>query len=155
MEMKLKTCKKEAFSVIGKLGSTQDGEGFIQQLWQEADSHFDEVSHLAKQEENGTFSGFWGLMSDESLSFRPWEDGFSKGLYLAGVEVEENVQAPDGWVKWTSPAYEYLVAGSGPQAFSQALGYLQEQGMELAGAVYDFTCPETGEAYQYFPIRRL
>lgn len=153
--MELKTRKKEAFTVIGKLGSTKDGEGFIQNLWQEANSRFDEVSRLAKRDDSGNFSGFWGLMSDEGMNFRPWEDNFSRGLYLAGVETEDTAQAPEGWVKWTSPAYEYLVAEAGPQAFSQTLESMKEQGMELAGAVYDFTDPETGKSYQYFPIRRL
>jgi len=153
--MELKTCKKESFSVIGRLGSTKDGEGFIQHLWQEANSRFGEVSHLAKRDDSGNFSGFWGLMSDEGMNFRPWEDNFSRGLYLAGVEVEDTAQAPEGWAKWTSPAYEYLVAEAGPQAFSQTLEYIKENGMELIGAVYDFTDPTTGENYQYFPIRRL
>ena len=39
---------KEKFVVIGKEGSTLDGEGFIQKLWDDANSHFSEVAHLAK-----------------------------------------------------------------------------------------------------------
>lgn len=31
--MKVKRCVKESFVVIGKEGSTLDGEGFIQRLW--------------------------------------------------------------------------------------------------------------------------
>ena len=38
---------KEKFVVIGKEGSTLDGEGFIQKLWDDANSHFSEVAHLA------------------------------------------------------------------------------------------------------------
>ena len=41
--MKIKKCRKESFSVIGKEGSTEDGIGFIQKLWDDANSHFDEV----------------------------------------------------------------------------------------------------------------
>ena len=37
---------KEEFVVIGKEGSTLDGEGFIQKLWNDANSHFSEVAHL-------------------------------------------------------------------------------------------------------------
>ncbi len=37
---------KEKFVVIGKEGSTSDGDGFIQKLWYDADSHFSEISHL-------------------------------------------------------------------------------------------------------------
>ncbi len=153
--MEWKTVQKGSFSVIGKLGSTKDGEGFIQALWQEANSRFEEAAPFAKRTEAGGFAGFWGLMSDEGMSFSPWEDGFTRGLYLAGVEVRDDAEAPAGWVKWTSPAYEYLVAEAGPQAFSQALAYLERQGLKLAGAVYDFTDPETGKNYQYFPIRKL
>lgn len=39
---------KEAFVVIGKEGSTLDGEGFIQKLWNDANGYFSEVAHLAK-----------------------------------------------------------------------------------------------------------
>lgn len=51
------------------------------------------------KDENGNISGIWGAMSDFSRSFQPWED-FSKGLYLAGVECNEDAEAPDGWTKW-------------------------------------------------------
>ena len=87
---------KEKFVVIGKEGSTLDGEGFIQKLWDDANSHFSEVAHLAKKDANGGIVGIWGAMSDISRSFKPWEDGFSKGLYLAGVECVDNAEAPDG-----------------------------------------------------------
>lgn len=153
--MEMKTCKKAAFSVIGKLGSTAEGEGFIQRLWEEANAHFQEVEPLAKRDGTGAFCGFWGLMSDEGMHFLPWEDGFSRGLYLAGVEVEDDAQPPEGWVKWTSPAYEYRVAEAGPAAFQEALPALEREGLTLAGAVYDFTEPGTGKGHQYFPVRRI
>ena len=44
---------KEAFVVIGKEGSTLDGAGFIQKLWNDANSHFSEVEHLAKKDTKG------------------------------------------------------------------------------------------------------
>ncbi len=105
--MKVKKCIKEAFVVIGKEGSTLDGEGFIQKLWMDANSHFGEVAHLAKKDENGNIRGIWGAMSDFSRSFYPWED-FKKGLYLAGVECRDDAEAPSGWTKWVIPGYEYL-----------------------------------------------
>lgn len=47
--MKGERCVKESFVVIGKEGSTLDGESFIQQrLWVDANSHFGEVQHLRK-----------------------------------------------------------------------------------------------------------
>jgi len=62
---------KESFTVIGKEGSTADGFGFIQKLWQEANSHFGEIESLVKRDEHGNFAGFWGAMSDLSRSFQP------------------------------------------------------------------------------------
>lgn len=105
--MKIETCEKESFVVIGKEGATTDGAGFIQKLWDKANSHFGEVAHLAKKDEDGNISGIWGAMSDFSRSFQPWE-GFQKGLYLAGVECNEDAKAPDGWTKWVIPGYEYI-----------------------------------------------
>ncbi len=147
--------KKESFAVIGKLGSTEEGEGFIQRLWQEANDHFQEIAPLAKRSEDGSFAGFWGLMSDGGMHFQPWTGGYSHGLYLAGAEVESSAEAPEGWAKWVSPGYEYLVTPAGPQAFSQGLDHLKREGLTLAGAVYDYTDPRSGESFQFFPIRKL
>lgn len=47
--MKMERCEKESFVVIGKEGSTLDGAGFIQKLWEDANSHFEEVKHLEKK----------------------------------------------------------------------------------------------------------
>ena len=51
---------KKAFVVIGKEGSTLDGEGFIQKLWDDANGHFDEVAHLAKKKRNRQSCGNMG-----------------------------------------------------------------------------------------------
>lgn len=83
--MNIKIIDKESFSVIGKEGSTNMGEGFIQQLWNDANLHFNEVAHLAKKDSDGNLAGCWESMSNMSMEFKPWEDGFSKGMYLAGI----------------------------------------------------------------------
>lgn len=146
---------KKAFVVIGKEGSTLDGEGFIQKLWDDANGHFDEVAHLAKRDENGNLVGIWGAMSDLSHSFQPWEDGFSKGLYLAGVECVDNAEAPDGWTKWMIPGYEYLVVENHDGAFGDTIKQMNEEGIALVGAVHDYTDPATGKGYLYFPIKEV
>ena len=51
--MNKEKCMKEAFAVIGKEGSTEDGPGFVQNLWTDANTHFAEVAQLAKKDENG------------------------------------------------------------------------------------------------------
>lgn len=153
--MKIEKCSMDSFVVIGKKGSTEDGPGFIQKLWEDANGHFGEVQHLAKKDENGNIVGIWGAMSDFSLSFQPWEDGFCKGLYLAGVECVDDAEAPAGWEKWTIPAYEYLYTEcEEPDTFAQVIAYIEEEGLELVGAVHDFTCPETGKNFMFFPIGR-
>ncbi|MBO5645863.1 MAG: GyrI-like domain-containing protein [Clostridia bacterium] len=154
--MKIERIEKPAFAVIGKLGATMDGEGFIARLWQAANEHFPEIEPLVKRNENGMPVGFWGAMSDVSLSFQPWEDGFSKGVYLAGAEVRDDAQVPAGWTKWTVPGFVYLrVKADAPDIFPQMLTYLGENDLALAGAVHDFTDPADGQNYMFFPIEKL
>lgn len=153
--MKIEKCVKKSFAVIGKEGSTSDGEGFIKRLWDNANSHFEEIRHLAKVDENGNLAGIWGAMSDFSRSFNPWEN-FSKGLYLAGVECNDDADAPYGWTKWIIPGYEYIyVECENGDTFSRTIEYLKDNAIALAGAVHDFTCPQTGKNYMFFPIRKL
>lgn len=155
--MKIERVKKESFSVIGRLGSTKDGEGFIQRLWQEANGHFSELEPFVKRDENGVPAGFWGAMSDCAMRFAPWEKDFSEGLYLAGAEVPDGTEPPEGWTKWIVPGFVYLrVRCDEPDIFSQMLRYLGENGLKLAGAVQDFNDPaENGQGYMYFPIEKL
>ena len=153
--MKLDTGSKSAYAVIGKGGSTSDGQGFIQTLWTEANAHFSEVQPLAKKDENGNLVGIWGAMSDVSRSFKPWEDNFSKGLYLAGVECVDEAEAPEGWTKWIIPGHEYLCAEvENGNTFSEVLDYMRTNAIPLAGAVHEFTCSGTGKKYLFFPIEK-
>ncbi|MCM1578856.1 MAG: AraC family transcriptional regulator, partial [Ruminococcus sp.] len=61
--MNMGRCRKEAFSVIGKEGSTDEGEGFIERLWERANGNFDQVEGLAKKDGEGNIVGVWGAMS--------------------------------------------------------------------------------------------
>ena len=154
--MKIEKCIKETFVVIGKEGSTMEGQGFIQKLWSDANSHFSEVQPLAKKDEKGNLVGVWGAMSDYSHSYKPGEDSFSKGLYLAGVECVDDAEAPEGWTKWTIPGYEYLCAEvESGSTFSDVLDYMNINSIALVGAVHDFTCPLNGKNYMLFPIRTI
>ena len=154
--MEINRCIKESFVVIGKEGSTGDGDGFIKRLWEDANGHFAEVAHLAKKDDAGNVAGVWGAMSDQTRSFLPWEESFTKGLYLAGVECEAGAEAPEGWTKWVIPGFEYAYTErENDDTFSGMLEYLKENGLELVGAVQEFNCPETRKEYLFFPIRRL
>ena len=154
--MKIEKKIKASFAVVGKEGSTSDGQGFIQKLWEDANSHFNEVHALAKKDCDGNLVGIWGAMSDCTYSFKPREENFSKGLYLAGVECTDDAQAPEGWTKWTIPGYEYLCAEvEGESTFSDMLAYMNQNRIALAGAVHDFTCPTSGKNYLFFPTRKI
>lgn len=154
--MKIEKITKNAFVVIGKEGSTLDGQGFIQKLWSDANAHFSEVQPLAKKDENGNLVGIWGAMSDCSHSYKPWEDNFSKGLYLAGVECMDDAEVPEGWTKWTIPGYEYICAEvENENTFSDVLDYMRVNKLTLVGAVHDFSCPVNGKNYMFFPIRMI
>ena len=153
--LKLEKVVKGSFTVIGKEGSSADGDGFIRKLWEDANSHFEEIAPLAKRDENGNLAGIWGAMSDLTRSFLPWEE-FKTGLYLAGAECWEDAEAPEAWVKWVVPGYEYLrVENKGGETFADAVKLLKERKIALVGAVHEFTCPLTGKDYLYFPVRRL
>lgn len=157
--MDIQRCVKESFAVIGKEGSTNDGEGFIEKLWEDANSHFNEVEHLAKKDDDGNLIGIWGAMSDFSMQFLPWQNHFSEGLYLAGVEVNDDAEAPNGWTKWMIPSYEYLcvkVTDNPMQSFTATLDYIKENGHSLVGAVNDYiNIRENGQLYMFFPIKKL
>ena len=154
MEIREKT--KNTFSVIGKEGSTEDGAGFVQRLWAAANGNFSEIQELAKRDERGCLAGIWGAMTDFSREFLPWQNQFSEGLYLAGVECREDAVPPEGWTKWTIPGFEYLtVKCETSTVFEDMLCYLSDNHIPLAGAVQDYTDPATGDNYMYFPIRKL
>ena len=152
--MSVEKTVKPGFTVIGMEGSTEDGEGFIQNLWAEANARFAEIAHLCKRKADGSFAGFWGAMTDFSRSFQPW-DGFARGLYLAGAECADDAEPPEGWTKWTVPAFEYLRFAQDEYAFGQAAEYVKEKGLPFAGAAHDYIDPSTGKGYICIPIRKL
>ena len=57
--MQIEHVIKEGFAVIGREGSTDEGEGFIGKLWERANAGFGEVAHLAIMDEKGTLQGIW------------------------------------------------------------------------------------------------
>lgn len=146
---------KDAFCVIGKMGSTNDGPDFVQRLWEDANGHFDQVAHLAKRNEKGELAGVWGAMTDFDFQFRPWQDHFTRGLYLAGIEAQTDAVPPKGWKKWIVPGFTYWkVKAEGPDSFPSTIAWLEAQQLPLAGAVQDFTDPVTGQNYMLFPVEK-
>lgn len=44
---------------------------------------------------------------------------------------------------------------NGKDVFQKVTEYLKDNGIPLAGAILDFTCPKTGKNYMYFPVKKL
>ena len=154
--MNIEIITKESFCIIGKEGSTDMGEGFIQGLWNEANNHFDEIAELVKRDSENNPVGYWGAMSNFSMEFMPWEDNFTKGKYLAGAECYVDSVAPMGWSKWIVPGFQYVkIRCDDTDTFPNGIKYIAEQGYRLAGAVHDYTDAGTGQNYMYFPIKKL
>ena len=65
-------------AIIGKEGLCTKEKNVVQDLWQQANSNFCEIADLGMKNADGSFVGFWGAMSDETMSFMPWTDGFSE-----------------------------------------------------------------------------
>lgn len=150
--------KHRAFSVLGREGSTEDGAGFIASLWQAANEHFGEIAPHVVYDESGSPAWLWGLMSDFSRSLRPWEDHFSRGLYLAGAECAADAPVPSGWVKWDVPAFVYArfpVGDDAGKTFSEGLAALESEGYTMAAAAFDLTVPSEGRSYVCFPIQTI
>ena len=157
--MEIAACELPAFSVIGMEGEAKPGHNPAPALWEEANARFGEVEALALRDENGFPVGVWGAMSDLSRSFLPWGDGFSRGLYLAGVQVSDDARPPEGWTKWTLPSFACLRVkseGDYAAAFRAGLDELGRRGLSLAGAVQECQRPsEDGQLYLFFPFKRL
>jgi hypothetical protein len=153
--MKNKIIVLPSFSVLGKEGSTRMGPGFIEKLWNEAENHLPEIASAVAYD--GLLPIYWGLMSDFSRSFQPWEKDFSEGLYLAGFQLlDDQLIAPEGWVKWDVPSQKYYVKAIGedyPASFKEGLQEIKALGYALSGAVFDHA--EKGESFLYYPVEVL
>lgn len=148
-----------AFSVIGKEGICTAEHNVVSELWADANAHFAEIAALARKEQDGSYAGFWGLMSDLGRHFLPWEQDYSTGLYLAGAEAEMNCPVPEGWVRWSVPEREYYVLeiknGQYTETFRRGLAELPQQSLRLRGAVCDYSEPGTGKNFLFYPVEHV
>ena len=133
-------------AIIGKEGLCTQEKNVVQDLWHQANSNFSDIADIGMKNADGSFVGFWGAMSDDTLSFLPWTDDFSRGLYLAGIEVYEETPVP------------YLVTDVQPETYGKIFEYvikslIPDLGMKLVGAVCDFTEPATGQSKLFFPVK--
>ncbi|MCI1244767.1 MAG: DUF3795 domain-containing protein [Bacilli bacterium] len=158
--MKYETIRKKAFAVIGKEGSTEDGEGFIPRLYEAAEKGFGAIKSFVRRGEDGLPEGMYGLMSDFSRSYKPWEDHFSKGLYLAGYETNGPVRnVPEGWAVWNVKEQDYIFVrlekgDKYEKVFNDFIDYYIPLEMKtLSGAVFDYSLANRGERCLLFPVK--
>lgn len=152
--------KLPEIAIIGKLGFCTKEKNIANDLWHQATTHFSEVSPIGMKEQNGSFVGFWGAMSDESMAFLPWTDAYSRGYYLAGIEVYKDAIVPDGWTKWIMPSRTYLkvfvVKDQYEETFHNCIQTtMPAMNLKLCGAVCDYIEPATGNKYLLFPVKNL
>ena len=155
--MKYEIVDLPRIAIIGQEGLCTKEKNVVKNLWAQANLRFSEIADIGMKNADGSYVGFWGAMSDETMSFMPLTNNYSRGLYLAGIEVYEDTAVPAWWVKWVMPARKYLVAEVQPdhyeETFRNVINHLiPELGMKLAGAVCDFTEPATGQNKLFFPV---
>ena len=155
--MKYEIVDLPQIAIIGQECFCTKEKNEVRNLWEQVNSRFREVADIGMKNADGSYVGFWGAMSDETMSFMPWTDDFSRGWYLAGIEVYENTLVPAGWVKWVMPARKYLVTEVHPDSYEETFRnvinhLIPELKMCLAGAVCDFTEPATGQNKLFFPV---
>ena len=92
--MEIVTCELPPVSIVGMEGGAWPGHNPAPSLWEQANARFGEVEALALRDESGAPVGVWGAMSDLSRSFLPWGDSFTRGLYLAGIQVPDSARPP-------------------------------------------------------------
>ena len=144
-------------AIIGKEGFCTEKSNLVQELWNQAHENFVEISELGMKEQDGSYVGFWGAMSDETMSFLPWTHDYARGYYLAGIEVYKDTEAPEGWKKWIMPARKYLVMEVEFEHYMETFrdgleNQIPSRNMKLCGAVCDYTEPSTGKNYLFFPV---
>lgn len=85
--MRIDFVKLPEIAVIGKEGFCTSEENQVQKLWNEANSHFDEVAALGMRYPDGTYVGFWGVMSDEADPFFPGRMSLKEVFTQLGLKL--------------------------------------------------------------------
>lgn len=137
-----------AFTVAGILGEGPSGAGpsWILPLWQKTFENKNQI----------TVKNCWGIMGHPDKFLGRWD---SRGLYLAGFEVEPEYIPPSGWTKWNIPSQTYLSVDCTQTAYGNLFEqmiqfYLPHHQLEMTGAAYE-RYPEPGNPERvelWFPI---
>lgn len=155
--MDIKKCTLPPFTVIGLVGKSTDGPGYVDKLWMEINRKGKSIMHLVKKDEDGDLAGVWGLMNDETGTFLPPGDKKSKTVvYMAGLEVNDNAKAPKGFEKWVIPEFDYLyvpVEGKKLQVIEAVMEYCAEENLVFAACPFDYMPADGKMMYMFFPVK--
>src|SRR5574344_703251 len=157
--MKFRLIHKSAFQVIGKEGSTDEGEGFIKKLYLDLEKHFTDIEPFVKKVK-GKVEGQYGLMSDFAYKFKPWEENFTKGLYLAGPVLSSKGLDHDikGFKVWSVKEQDYFEVelekdDNYQEVFNHFVYYQIPFEMKtLSGAAFDYYSFSKQKQYILFPV---
>lgn len=144
---------KDTFAVIGKAGqgSSENPQGWILPLWDEANAHFGEIAELVHKNESGIPS-IWGAMNDADEQNKRWDN---TGKYMPGGETDVDATAPEGWTKWIIPAQTYMVISCTMDEYGDVFGKItNDPDIKIVGTVHE-RYPEPGNSSVlelWFPI---
>ncbi|MDR1001946.1 MAG: GyrI-like domain-containing protein [Oscillospiraceae bacterium] len=150
--MQTKRIQKDVFAVIGKAGegATANSKEWIPPLWQEANTHFNEIAAIAKKDENGV-PLIWGAMNDVTENNKMWGE---RGKYMVGCEADIDAEPPAGWQKWIVPAQTYLVAECTQDTYGEVFSsVVNDPNIKIVATVHErYPQPSTGILELWFPI---
>lgn len=158
--MEVSVLARPGFRLVGieGVGPTDSGPNWIPSLWEEANRRFPEVRDIIVP---GTA---WGFMSDVDEFLGAWStDG--QGKYLAGWELIEGKNAPEGWSVWEIPEKTYAIVKCTYDRYEDAYAhvvkeFLPSSSYEMTGAQHEVYPPEfkdisADEFYLYFIVEEL
>lgn len=158
--MNIEYITKKSFKVLGKLGQgkAENCKQWIYKLWEDANKNISEIKDLISYDINGNAVGIWGIMSDIDEKFERWGD---TGKYLAGYEIDRDIEVPKGWKLMNVPEQTYIVIKCTQENYidifnSTIEDYIPKNNMKLIGAVHEHyleaSNPQNLELY--FPIAK-
>lgn len=148
LEMEPKIVTKAAFTAVGLMYFGKNANNEISQMWGELNPRYEEIQH-----KTGLAYGICGEM-EENGRFH----------YLAGFEVTETGDLPDGMEKWDVPEQQYAVFPCSLKTIHETYQYIFETWLsqsgyskadgpdfELYGEEFDM---DTGEGMSiYLPVK--
>lgn len=154
--MEIEIIEKKDFEVVGKvaMGESEKHSEWVLPLWHEFNKNIKEIINIVKIDKNNNLAGIWGIMNSTDETFSPWEE---MGKYMAGVEVKENSNIPDGWIKWKIRGGKFIKVKCRIENYSDIFNniienYAPKNGYTIIGNVMEYYIPNSKDFYLFFNI---